>query len=73
MSSDLDELMSRDPLDLSSTDIDTIIDYHRKQRARRAAGEKPTKPAGPSVDISHITKKLIKDVKPAVQINRRKI
>lgn len=70
---DLDELMSRDPLDLSSTDIDAIIDYHRKQRARRASGEKPTKPTGPSVDISHITKKLIKDVKPTVTINRRKI
>jgi hypothetical protein len=73
MNNDLDELMSRDPLDLSSTDIDQIIDYHRRQRARRASGEKPQKPAGPSVDISHITKKLIKDVKPAVQINRRKI
>lgn len=70
---DLDELMSRDPLDLSSADIDRIIDYHRKQRARRAAGEKPTKPVGPTVDISHITNKLIRAAQPPVNITRRKL
>lgn len=42
---DLDELMARDPLELSSQDIDAIIEYHRKQRARKASGEKVTKPA----------------------------
>lgn len=37
--SELDELMSRDPLDLSSADIDAIIAYHRDLRAKKAAGE----------------------------------
>jgi len=41
---DLDELMSRDPLDLSDQDIEAIIAWHRNQRARKASGEKVTKP-----------------------------
>ena len=71
--SDLDELMSRDPLDLSAQDIDKIIDYHRTQRARRASGEKPSKPASASIDISAITQKLVQATKPAVTIARRKL
>jgi len=71
--SDLDELMSRDPLDLSAQDIDQIIAYHRAQRARRAAGEKPTKPSGPKLDISEVTSKLIRAATPPVNISRRKL
>lgn len=67
----IDELMARDPLDLTKSDIDAIIAYHRNQRARRAAGEKPTKPASATVDISSITDKLVKDAKPVVKIDRR--
>lgn len=37
--SELDELMSRDPLSLSSQDIDSIIAMQRAQRARREAGK----------------------------------
>jgi hypothetical protein len=69
--SDLDELMSRDPLDLSSADLDAIIDYHRKQRERRAAGEKPTKPTGPKSDLSLVMKSRIAAAKPEVKILRR--
>jgi hypothetical protein len=62
--SDLDLLMSRDPTDLSSLDIDRIIAYHRDQRVRRASGEKPARPsAAPARDMSDIMAKLIK--KPA--------
>ncbi len=68
--SELDELMSRDPLDLSSADIDAIIAYHRKARARRAAGEKPTKPKGPTVDITSVANKLI-GATPVVRITRK--
>ena len=72
LTSDLDELMARDPLSLSDQDIAAIIDYHRKPRARRASGEKPTKPtASASVDISHITQKLVQTAKPVVKITRR--
>jgi hypothetical protein len=65
---DLDELMSRDPMDLSAQDIDSIVLYHRRQRARRAAGEKTTKP---KVDISGIMGTLKSAVAPAVKITRR--
>ena len=59
---DLDELMDRDPLNLSAQDIDDIVAYHRRQRARRASGEKPEKnTAGPKIDLSSI----IKSLKPA--------
>ena len=68
---DLDELMSRDPLNLSKTDIEAIIDYHRKQRARRAAGEKPTKPSAATADISSVMDKLIKSSKPKPTLTRR--
>lgn len=58
---DLDELMSRDPTELSKVDIDQIIQYHRKQRARRAAGEKPSRDiAGPKIDLS----KIVSGLKP---------
>lgn len=52
---DLDDLMSRDPLSLSSQDIDEIITYHRRQRARRAAGEKLDKP---KIDLSSVAARL---------------
>lgn len=68
---DLDELMSRDPTQLSKIDIDQIIAYHRKQRARRAAGEKPSRDtAGPKIDLS----KIVSGLKPKVagpKITRR--
>lgn len=41
--SELDELMSRDPLDLSSQDIDKIIASQRQFRARKEAGGKGKK------------------------------
>jgi hypothetical protein len=52
---DLDELMSRDPLSLSDQDIESIIARHRNQRARKASGEKISKPA---VNLDFILNKL---------------
>jgi hypothetical protein len=66
--SELDRLMNEDPLNLSAQDIDAIIAYHRSLRARRASGEKSTKP---TADISDIMTKLIGESKPAVTITRR--
>ena len=65
----LDELMSRDPLSLSDQDLAEIISYHRTQRARRAAGEKPKKPVEPSEDISDLRAKLMP--KPEIKLVRR--
>ena len=44
---DLDELMSLDPLSLSSQQIDEIIAYQRKNRASREAGVKVKKGKNP--------------------------
>ena len=41
--SELDELISRDPLELSAQDIDKIIAFQRAARARREAGGKTKK------------------------------
>ena len=73
--SDLDELMRRiedinakPAIDLTSADIDDIIKYHRHSRARKAKGEKPSKPQ--SVDISQVMMKLTKP-KSEVKVDRR--
>ena len=49
--SDLDELMDRDPLELSAQDIDSIIAYQRKHRAQVAGGKRAKKDDGPGVSI----------------------
>lgn len=41
--SEIDRLVSTDPLDLTSDDIDKIIAMQRQQRARREAGVKVKK------------------------------
>lgn len=76
MPNDLDLLMSRmeeinakAATELTPNDIDTIIEYHRRQRSRKASGEKPAKPA--SVDISSIMSKLT--AKPAAEPIKRRI
>lgn len=50
MSNDLDDLMHRideinakAPSELTPSDIDSVIKYHRSLRAKKAAGEKPTR------------------------------
>jgi len=58
---DLDTLMDLDPLKLSEQNITDIIAYHRRQRARRAAGEKPSRDTvGPKIDLS----KIVSGLKP---------
>lgn len=64
--SELDELMARDPLDLSAQDIDKIIAYQRQQRASREDKAKPKKTAAQagingSVDLVA----LVRGVSPA--------
>ena len=75
MSNDLDELMRRiedinakPVIEITPTDIDDLIKYHRYSRARKAKGEKPAKPQ--AVDISQVMMKLTKP-KTEVKITRR--
>lgn len=48
--SELDELMSRDPLSMTKSDIDKIIAYNRQDRARRAEA-----PKGKKKDLKDMT------------------
>jgi hypothetical protein len=53
--SELDELISRDPLDLSALDIDKIIATQRQYRAQREApkgGRKAKAPEGVKIDLA---------------------
>lgn len=69
--SEIDDLMSRDPLNLTNQDLDKLIEYHREQRRRRASGERPRKPSEPTADISQIAKAIIQQSKPATNLRRR--
>jgi hypothetical protein len=65
---DLDELMSKDPLELSKQDIDEIIAYQRKNRALREAGVKVKKgtadgPPKPKLTLASLGIKLKADEK----------
>lgn len=57
--SDLDVLMSLDPLGLSAQDLDRIIAYQRKTRIQREAGVKTKKPkaVAPKMDLSALIAK----------------
>jgi len=65
LSSDLEILMSEDPLDLTKKDIDAIIAIHRNYRANKEAGIKPKRERGPTQKIDLKALGLIKD-KPKV-------
>jgi hypothetical protein len=71
---DLDTLMesierinAKSPDELSAADIDTLIHYHRRNRARMASGGKPLKP---TVDLSAVMAKLIPAPPPVPKIRR---
>lgn len=64
----LDWVMSLDPLELTAEDVDDIVTYQRKARARYIAGEKPEKETGPKIKIDLAQLGLIK---PADPIKRR--
>lgn len=66
--SDLDTLMSLDPLELTSSPakLDAIIAYMRRARAMFAAGVKPVKGSGKKIDLKELGM-----VKPAANVLRR--
>ena len=73
---DLDLLMSKDPLEMTAEDIDEIIAYHRRRRATLAAGGKAPRakkaegPAGPKLDLKKLG--LVK-APSAAPLTRRKL
>lgn len=60
MSNEIDILMDLDPLEMTVTDIDAIIAYHRKNRANAEAGIKPKKETGPKQKLDLVALGLIK-------------
>ncbi len=69
--SELDELMSRDPLELSAQDIDSIIAYQRQQRAKRETGtngraKKPKAEATGTIDLAALLKATGAAAKPTL-------
>jgi hypothetical protein len=66
--SELDELMSRDPLELSAQDIDAIIAYQRQQRARREAGGRTRKPKAEAADSGIDLVALVKGTSTPVSL-----
>lgn len=69
--SDIDDLMSEDPLKLSDRDIDEIIAYQRQARANREAGIKTKKPEGPKVRITLESLGITKAPSVIKKIDRR--
>ena len=69
----LDEIMDRDPLSLSSADLDTIIAYQRKYRANLEAGGPKLKRGqvkpGAKIDLASLGLKP----KPVVTAIKRRI
>lgn len=69
---DINRLMDLDPLNLSNSDIETIIAYHRAQRGAFDQGQKPKK-AESTVDLSSVMKALKASVPEAPPMKRRSL
>ena len=48
----IDAINAKSPRELTDADLDDLILYHRRNRARKAAGEKMDKPQRPTVDLA---------------------
>lgn len=71
--SELDLLMSLDPLQMTDEDIDKIIEYERRQRLEFELGVKsPKKDRGVSIDIGKVVASLTAAV-PQTPMTRRKL
>ena len=66
------DLMDTDPLLLQPRDIDAIIAYHRKARARQVeGGARPKRESGPKLDIGGIMSGLVGEAPAKPAIKRR--
>jgi hypothetical protein len=72
MANEIDELMDRDPLELTKDDIANIVKYHRSVRHQIESGHKPKKDTGPKLSLDSVLKNLI-PAKPAAPPMKRRI
>lgn len=73
MVNEIDELMSLDPLDLTTDDprLEAIIQYHRKARMQyEATGKAPKKEKGPAKSLDNVIQSLTGQVEKP-KIDRR--
>lgn len=71
MANEIDTLMDLDPLELTTSDLDTIIAYHRRNRANAEGGVKPKKESGPKISLDNVLKTLVKPQAAASEFKRR--
>lgn len=71
--SDINDLMDRDPLELSEQDIDAIIAYQRKMRGLAESGKRPKKEAGPTKKLSLLDLGITAKAEPATLGVRRRV
>ena len=68
------DLMDTDPLLLQPRDIDAIIAYHRKARAKQVeGGARPKRESGPKLDIGGIMEGLVGEAKPKAPTVKRRV
>ena len=66
------DLMDTDPLLLQPRDINAIIAYHRKARAKQVeGGARPKRESGPKLDIGGIMSGLVGEAPAKPAIKRR--
>ena len=68
------DLMDTDPLLLQPKDINAIIAYHRKARARQVeGGARPKRESGPKLDITAIRDALTGGPQPKAPTVKRRV
>lgn len=78
---DLDLLMSLDPLSLTKSDLSAIIRYHRNLRAEREAGKgkavrarnAATAAGGPKLDLAKLMQSIVTTAPTGGNIIKRRI
>lgn len=72
---DINVLMSLDPLELTRQDRDAIIAYQRKMRAAREGGVKTRKPKeeGPKINIKDLLGTVLKPTPKAGSTIKRRL
>lgn len=67
----IDEINHKPPAECTPSDIADLIKYHRHNRARKASGQKPERPAGPTIDLAALLNLPVS--KPSAPLITRRI
>ncbi|MDR3572246.1 MAG: hypothetical protein P4L50_00155 [Anaerolineaceae bacterium] len=67
----IQEINSKSADEVTDEDIDKLIEFHRRQRARRASGEKVPVSGGPKLDLNSLLGATVTKPAPAQSFTRR--